>query len=140
MELATVEKVWELQRTLRALPQATLPTRHFLCNGMYGREIFIPAGTVYIGKVHRTDHFFVILRGQSVMTTDEGTRNIQAPEVLVVKAGSKRAGVALSDCIFIAFHRTDETEIDDIEADLTEPDPTSCYDVFNKLLPFKENL
>lgn len=134
------EQIVEFERRAKSLPQVAMPTKHMLVNGMYGREIFIPAGTIYVGKTHKTDHFFIILSGNSTMTTDDGVMNIEGPRVLTVKAGSKRMGVANTDCRFIAIHRTDQVELLDIEKDLTEFEPNSRYNVLNEIVPPKEDL
>ena len=140
MELTTVEKVWELQKRLEAFPLVSTPTNHRVWGGLYAREISIAAGTIWVGRVHKRDHFFVVLEGLSTMTTDEGPRRLQAPEVLMVKAGSKRAGICHTDCRFITFHRTDETELEKIVDDLVKAEPNTKYDYLNGIIPPKEDL
>lgn len=140
MEISTIEKVWELQKRLEAFPLVSTPTNHRVWGGLYAREIFIAAGTIWIGRVHRKDHFFVVLEGSSTMTTDEGPRRLEGPEVLMVKAGSKRAGICHTDCRFITFHRTEFTDIDEVVEDLVEIEPNSLYDNLNGILPPKEDL
>jgi hypothetical protein len=141
MDMAVRQSIDKVQTELAKFPQVgDMKTNHFLVNGMYAREIFIPAKTLYVGKVHKTDHYFVVLAGSTVMTTDDGTQTVDAPALLTVKAGSKRMGIAITDCRFVAFHRTDKTELIDIEEDLTEYEPNSRYNVLNQEIPLKEDL
>lgn len=140
MDMIVKEQIGTLQKLLANLPQVDMPTRHWLINGMYGRLIFIPAGTAYVGRVHKTDHFFIILHGRSTMTTDDGPQSLEGPMILEVKAGSKRAGIAHTDCFFIAIHRTDKTNLEDIAKDLVEEDPTGRYDIYNHVKPLLEDL
>ena len=49
------------------------------------------------------------------------------------KPGTKRVTLAVTDAIGITIHRTDKTDLDEIEAELIEPDPSALFDARNKL-------
>ncbi len=40
-----------------------LPLVHYFVNGVYGREIFIPAGVLVAGRIHKTEHISIISQG-----------------------------------------------------------------------------
>jgi hypothetical protein len=54
--------------------------------------------------------------------------------VFVSPAGTKRAGLALEDCIAISINRTDSTDLDDIELEIIEPEGDRLFDAQNKLI------
>ena len=130
VDRAAIER---LQRAMAPLPQVECPTTHQFADGMYAREMSCIAGTLIVGKVHRREHFFILAAGVMQLTTDEGVRTVEAPAVLVGKPGTKRAGFALTDCVCINVHRTWSTDLDEIEAEMTETDSTSLYDSNNRL-------
>jgi hypothetical protein len=50
--------------------------------------------------------------------TDEGIKRIQAPYRFDVKAGIKKIGYAHTDVLCTTIHRTDLTDIEEIEKEL----------------------
>jgi hypothetical protein len=113
------ESVERLERAVLQLPQVDLKTTHCLNGGLYARTIFIPAGTVLTGAVHKKDHINV-LQGDISVSTDEGMKRLTGHHVLPTKAGMKRAGFAHADTYWTTICPTDETDLEEIEADLVE--------------------
>jgi hypothetical protein len=134
MSLAVRNQVQRLEAAMRELPQVELDTRHTFANGMYAREMRIPAGVCLVGKIHRHEHLFLVTQGMLRVTTDEGIRDIEAPAVLVGAAGTKRAGFALTDVVCVNVHRTDLTDLALIEAEQIEPESAALFGPDNKLL------
>jgi hypothetical protein len=60
-------------------------------------------------------------------------KKLQAGDVIESKPGTKRVTLAVTDAIGITIHRTDKTDLDEIEAELIEPDETALFDSSNKL-------
>jgi mannose-6-phosphate isomerase-like protein (cupin superfamily) len=127
------DKVERLQAEMLKLPQVELPTDHFFANGMYARRLFRPAGTLIVGKVHKHEHFYMLMFGRLRVTTDGGVREIGPGEIIVSKPGTKRAVLALEDSCAVTVHRTDSTDLDEIEAEIIEPDGTALFDARNNL-------
>lgn len=96
--------VYRLEAELLKLPQVDMPVEHEFCPGLYARTMHIPAGTVLTGAVHRHDCFFVLRSGTLAVTTDGGVKAIEAGQMLHSPAGTKRAGVAMTDCVVTTFH------------------------------------
>ncbi len=115
--------VWKLQEALKDFPQLPLETLHYFADGMYLRWLFRPKGTLIIGKVHKKEHFYLVIQG----AVQIGKTIHRAPTVIVSQPGTKRAVLALEDSVCITVHRTDERDLEKIEAQLVEPDPTSAY-------------
>ena len=134
-QLIMKDKIQRLKEACVDLPQTELPTQHFFLDGMYLRQCFIPAGTVFVGRVHKKDHFFMVLKGSSQVTMDERVVTMKAGMVFLCPPGTRRAGLTLEDTVFAGVIRTDKTDIAEIEEDLSVYDPTARFGVGNKLLP-----
>lgn len=119
------EPVYRLEAALLKLPQVDLPVEHDFCAGLYARTMHIPAGTVLTGAVHRHECIFLVRRGVLVVTTDDGAKRLEGGDMFVTPAGTKRAGVALTDVAVTTFHSnpTDET------------DPIALWDLFTVPAP-----
>ena len=102
-------------------------------NMMYSRRVFRKAGTLIIGKVHKKDHFFICTKGEIIAWTEKGMKKLSAGDIIECKQGTKRVTLATMDSIGTTVHRTDKTNLDEIEAELIEPDETALFDSSNKL-------
>jgi len=129
----TREQIERLQTEVAKMPQAELETEHYFHAGMYARKVYRPAGALIVGKVHKKDHFFLCAKGEIIAWTESGMKRLQAGDVIESKPGTKRVTLAVTDAIGITIHRTDKTDLDEIEAELIEPDPSALFDARNKL-------
>jgi len=127
------EQVERLQAEMASMPQAELMTEHQFSPGMYLRKVFRPAGTLIVGKVHKEPHFFLCAKGEIIAWTESGMKRLQAGDVVESKPGTKRVTVAVTDAIGITIHKTDKTDLDEIEAELIEPDTTALFDANNEI-------
>ena len=78
-----------------------LPLTHSFSDGIYVREIFIPKGMLAIGRIHKTNHSFFIMKGRLRFFTETGVKEIEAPYYGNAIAGTKRVSVALEDTVFV---------------------------------------
>jgi hypothetical protein len=115
------------------MPQAELLTEHFFSPGMYCRRVYRSAGTLIVGKVHKEPHFFLCAKGEIIAWTENGMKKLQAGDLIESKAGTKRVTLAVTDAIGITIHRTDKTDLDEIEAELIEPDDLALFDSSNQI-------
>ena len=129
----TRKQIDRLQAEMVKMPQAELETEHFFSPGMYCRRVYRSAGTLIVGKVHKEPHFFMCAKGEIIAWTEAGMRKLQAGDVIESKPGTKRVTLAVTDAIGITIHRTDKTDLDEIEAELIEPDDAALFDSSNKL-------
>ena len=127
------ESIDRLQSAMVTMPQVELQTEHFFVPGMYCRRVFRPAGTLIVGKVHKHPHFFLCAKGEIIAWTEKGMRKLQAGDVVECQPGTKRVTLAMQDSIGVTIHKTEKTDLDDLEAELVEPDETAMFDSGNKL-------
>lgn len=84
----------------------------------YAREMFIPKGTLIIGKIHRHQHLNFIQKGKVSVATEFGVKYLEAPCTFVSEVGLKRVVVAEEDTIWVTVHMTkydNESDLDKIE-------------------------
>ena len=128
-----------LQTELVKLPQYEPKTQHYFADGLYLRTVWSPAGSVIVGKVHKTEHLYAVLSGRVQVTTNDGVVELDAtkdgPQILCCPVGTKRAVVVLEDAWRMNVHRNPDnlTDIDELEDQLVEADETCPFLPGNKL-------
>lgn len=118
----TRDQILRLQSAIAVMPQVDLPPEHTFGPGFYVRTIRIPAGTVLVGKIHKTEHLFVLSEGILEVATEDGVARLEAPYQAVCRPGLKRVGVAITDVVCSNLHITTETDLAKIEAAVIEPE------------------
>ena len=119
----TREQILKLENVLRTLPPVDLPVTHYHAKGLYVRELFIPAGIVLTGKVHKAEHISILTQGEIYVWTEQGMRLLKAPHIMACSPGTKRVGYAFTDTHWVTVHATDKTDITELEEELVEPNP-----------------
>ena len=116
-----------------------MPLTHKFCDGMYVREIFIPAGMLLIGKIHKHEHPNFLLMGTvSMITEDGGVVHMSAPQSLISPAGCKRAIYTHTDVRWVTVHLNSEN-LDSVPM-LEEKIIAKTYGDFEKFLEEKKCL
>jgi quercetin dioxygenase-like cupin family protein len=90
----------------------------------YAREMTIPKGTLIIGKIHRHEHLNIISKGKVSVSTEFGTKYLEAPCTFISEVGLKRAVIAEEDTIWTTIHLTKgncEADLADIEEEVIAP-------------------
>lgn len=126
-------KVEALQVEVSKHKQYEPRTEHLFHGGMYCRQVWRPADCLIVGKVHKKEHFYMVVSGTIRVTTDAGVERITGPKVICSSPGTKRAVYAETDALCITFHRVDSITLEDVESELVEDDPRSMFGVGNKL-------
>jgi hypothetical protein len=119
------EQILAFQGELEQLPQVDCPLTHTFAPGMYSREIFLPAGTFIVGKIHKHAHLNIVTKGRVTVVTEFGRREIHVtagPITFTSDAGSKRALYVHEDAIWITIHAVQSTDLAEIEREIIAPD------------------
>ena len=121
-------KIAEFEAILAQHPDAQfgdtedLPVEHLWGGGMCIRQMFIPKGTVVIGKIHRHAHPNFLLTGEVIVVTEGGGRqHIKAPHSLISEAGTKRCVYAIEDSMWAVVHKTETTDPKVLEQEVIAP-------------------
>lgn len=119
----TRDEIMRLEEAIATLPQIDPEplTKHHFAPGIYTRELFIPAGTILTGKIHRHEIMNVLVSGALKVTTDEGIQYLTGPMIFNSKAGTKKAAVTLTDVIWLNIHPTESTDLEEIEREFIAP-------------------
>lgn len=112
------EKLARLESALFAGETVDLPVKHHFSRGVYARELFIPKGTVLVGKIHKYSQINIVSKGDISVLTEDGVKRVKAGTTIVSGPGAKRAGYAHEDTIWTTIHGTDETDLDKLEDEL----------------------
>ena len=89
-------------------------TEEYGC-GMYTRELTVPKGMTFVGKLHRHPHMVFLLKGELMVVSEAGRESIKAPYTWVSPSGAKRAFYALEDSILTNVHLTKTVGEDNLE-------------------------
>lgn len=111
-------KIVALEARLLEMPQLDLPLKHWFSEGLYAREIFIPKGTLLIGKIHAHPNLNIISQGDISVLTEHGAMRIKAPYTVISPPLTKRVGYAHEDTVWTTIHATAETDPERIEAQM----------------------
>ena len=96
-------------------PDPTTLTHHF-ASGSYVRECFIPQGTAIVGKVHKCETINILLSGAITIVMDDGsTKFMKAPKIFTSPAGSRKAGFAHVDTVWLNVHTSENDDLEAIE-------------------------
>jgi hypothetical protein len=125
------ERIFKFESVLAQHPGAIFgnsdlcPLKHTFAPGMYIREIFIPAGTMLTGKIHRHTHPRFLLSGTlTVVTESGGVEHMTGPLSLISLAGSKRVVYAHTDVVSVTVHHNPDniTDLEKLEEMIIAPD------------------
>ena len=104
------EKIEVIDRALLDLPQVECPIRNFFSDGLYAREMTIPAGTILTGAEHTTEHISILSKGRLRMLRDGEPEDIFAPYIVISKPGEKNAAYAVEESVWTEFHPNPDNE------------------------------
>lgn len=112
-----------IEAGLLQLPQVEIPVEHRFAEqeGLYAREIVIPAGTLMTGRVHKNQHVSIMISGDMTVLTETGMQRVKGYHCWICPPGTKRVGYAHSETRWITVHHTEHMMPEGIEDVLCEP-------------------
>jgi hypothetical protein len=128
-DVAFRDKIMNLEDEIRKLPPVEAELKHYFSRGVYARALYLPKGSVLTGKIHKYSQINVLLKGKMAIASIEGTKEVNAGDVIESGPGVKRAGYALEDSVWLTISGTHETDLEKLEDELISPSFES-YDKF----------
>lgn len=121
--LTTSAEIDQLEAEMLATGQKVeFPVEHRFVPGVYCRTTTLPKDTLLTSMEHKTEHFFVILKGEvHVSSSTEGSVVYKGPCIGITRPGTRRVIHAVEETVWSTFHVTDETNIDRIAALILSP-------------------
>ncbi len=113
------DRITNFANTLLKVPGITqgdnknCPLKHRFTDGIYVREIFMPANTVCVGKIHKHEHPNFLMKGRVTVVTEEGgIEELIAPRIMISPAGTQRAVYVHEDTVWVTIHHNPDNETD----------------------------
>ncbi len=111
----TRDKVFQWEALAKQAPQIELKVVHRFSYGVYARELYIPAGVILTGEIHKFENLNILSKGSMLVSVEDGMVMVDAPFTVVSPPGTKRIAKALTDCIWTTIHGTFERDVDKIK-------------------------
>lgn len=118
------------------------PLKHTFADGIYVREIRIPAGKCLTGKIHKHSHPNFLMSGiVDVFTEAGGYERLEGPLSMISPPGTKRALITITDCVWVTVHvnPTNTQDLDDLEEIVIAKDYQE-YERFRTRIGFTKRL
>lgn len=88
---------------------------HHFSDGLYARQMILPAGHFAVTHAHEYDHLSILASGRVTVEIDDDIGEFVAPACINIAAGKHHRIVALEDAVWFCIHATDETDADKID-------------------------
>lgn len=112
-EISTEAQIKKFDAFMIGIPQVECPLDNLFYPGLYIRERFVPAGTLFTTYTWKTTHPFRCIRGELLIWEQaKGWQLFEAPCKGITMAGTKRIVYAITDVIWETLH-ANPTDIQD---------------------------
>ncbi len=98
------------------------PLKHLFADGLYIRELTVPAKILTVTKIHKYSHATFLVKGEMSVLEEGGIRHIKAPAYFVTPAGTKRIVYHHNEVVLVTIHATKETDLQKIEDEIIAKD------------------
>lgn len=88
---------------------------HHFSDGLYAKQMFIPAGFMVISHSHAFSHFSILAKGRVIVKTDDYTNEYAAPACIEIKNNVHHQIEALEDAVWYCIHATDEKDVNKVD-------------------------
>jgi mannose-6-phosphate isomerase-like protein (cupin superfamily) len=90
-------------------------TVHHFSDGLYAKQMVIPAGYEACQHAHNYSHLSVLASGRVIVMTDDWKKEFKAPACIEIKAGVYHKIISLEDATWFCVHATEETDAEKID-------------------------
>lgn len=100
-----------------------IEVKHIFREGLYIREMTLPADFIFIGRVHKKGHVVELLEGSANLITAKGTNTFHAVDRINTPAGFQTVAVTLTPCLARTVHEnpSNSRNVDELELAFFEP-------------------
>jgi quercetin dioxygenase-like cupin family protein len=104
----------------QGMHELSLPEEHFFGDGLYCKRIVLPAGSTAVQHKHKYSHLSALCSGIATVTVGHESTIYKAGAVILIEAGKMHSVKAITDCVWLCIHATEETNVDEIDKVLVE--------------------
>lgn len=101
---------------------ALLNQQHHFSDGLYAKQMHIPAGYVAGSHKHAYSHLSILAEGNVIVEVDGAATEFFAPACIEIKAGLEHRIFAKTDTVWFCVHATDAACADEVDAVLIQKD------------------
>lgn len=112
-------KAFALEAAMRQGDTIEIEIDHYFCDGIYARTMYMPAGSVIVGKIHKYPQLNILAKGDVTVATENGPIRIEAGWHKVCPPGAKRSFYAHEDSVWTVILQTRLTDVEQIEKEYT---------------------
>jgi quercetin dioxygenase-like cupin family protein len=97
--------------------EVDLQVIHNFSEGVYAKQMSIPAGYVVGQHAHTFDHLSILAQGKVIVKTDTVEKEYTAPACIEITKYTRHMITAIEDSVWFCVHATDVTDpskIDDV--------------------------
>lgn len=103
-DLSWEEKLAYLSYRFAEGEQKKCPLYHIFEDGLYIREMQIPAGTLFVGRPHLHGHRVVLMKGRVLWIMEKEKKVMEAPAETMTVPGFQMVALALTDVVSRTYH------------------------------------
>ena len=92
-----------------------LNIKHHFSDGVYAKQMTLPAGHFALSHKHNYSHLSVLASGVAVVEVDGMETTYTAPACIEIKAEAEHKITALENVIWYCIHATNETDVAKID-------------------------
>ena len=96
-----------------------ITVNHYFSEGVCVREMIVPAGALVIGASHKTKHLTTLVKGSMQIRLGNESKLVEAPATFESLAGSRKVGLAYTDCVVHNVFPTNSKDVEEIERQFT---------------------
>lgn len=142
-ETFQIEKISETSGGIDALEKLMLDEfepaieelTHTFTPGLYSRKWDAKAGTIWVTRIHKTEHQFVVLKGAVSVWVDGQEYFYEAGHHGITKPGTRRVLYVWEDVTWVTFHNnSDNLNEDEILEKITEKHDNKLFSEADKEL------
>lgn len=122
------KSILEIEERMLSVPdeqKVALETSHHFADKVYVRTVFMKAGSLITGRIHKLEHVVIVSQGSaSIICEERGSQFIKSPMVFISKPTVKRLLFIHEDMVFSTVHQNPDNlrDLDELEKQLILPD------------------
>jgi quercetin dioxygenase-like cupin family protein len=88
---------------------------HHFSDGLYAKQVHIPANYIVGGHKHAYSHLSILAQGTVIVQAGTKQTEYTAPACIDIKAGIEHKVFAKTDAVWYCVHATEETDVGKID-------------------------